>query len=54
MLAGALAIFAAVAYLLLGWQGVASVLIGLVAGLVTIISMLIWHWATGRLRWPSN
>jgi len=50
VLAGTIAIITAVGYLVLGWQGVASAFIGLVVSL----GVLVWYWATGRLRWPSN
>jgi hypothetical protein len=41
-------IIAALAYLILGWQGVAAAFLGLVVGVV----MVIWLLVTRRLRWP--
>jgi len=43
-------IIAALGYLTLGWQGVAAAFLGLVVS----VPMLIWLWATRRLRWPSK
>jgi len=43
-------VIALLAYLVLGWQGIASVVIGLVASLVWVV----WYGVTGRLRWPPD
>jgi len=45
-----IAIVAGLGYLPLGWQGVAAAFLGLVVNVV----MVIWLWATHRLRWPSK
>ena len=43
-------LIALVAYLGLGWQGLGSVVIGLVMSVV----WLVWCGATGRLRWSPD
>ncbi len=50
MLVAAVVVISGLAYLVLGWQGIASVVIGLVGS----VAWVMWYWATGRLRWPPE
>jgi hypothetical protein len=46
----AIAIIAALSYLLLGWEGLAATFVGLVSSVV----VMTWLLVTGRMRWPPN
>ena len=45
-----IAIIASLAYFVLGWQGLGAAFLGVVVSVV----MMVWLWATRRLRWPSK